>query len=303
MRIGNRCFPYPVLNNQDNLSTFIHNKFSLKVMSNQDKDKLVLNNLHFELQDTWIEQMINEKKMTIYCIIECSSTVFREVFEIHQTPITKAFDLTNFNNNVTISAFGVLNEKLKISNNSSFIEEYQGFEFTLDKNSILLIDDGETIPINYEEAEDTKFDSIFNVIADANREKNIDIEIGTKKIFINTPKRTFDLYTVMSRANRLQETFFSIMLVPALIHALEKVKKEFIESGFDDIDDVASSFRWFRAISKKYEEIKGAKLDGDVLKEGNIIEISQELIGNPIITGIEKLYEFMHVSVEEEEYD
>ena len=86
MRIGKRLFPYPVLNSQTVLNLYHNSTFSFVCDLNQEDEYFILENTHYINNNDTIQNLIDEGKVTVVCIVECSSTIYRETFKITDVP-------------------------------------------------------------------------------------------------------------------------------------------------------------------------------------------------------------------------
>ena len=140
MRVGKKIFPYPVVNRDIYYSTF--NKTIFKLNENidfsEENNMLVIKNVSYYLNDSYLQSFVEKGFITIYCVVECSYTVFREKFVISVEPSTIKIDISNLKDTVVISAFGVASKNIEGFNAADFSKNYLGYEFSIEKNNILL---------------------------------------------------------------------------------------------------------------------------------------------------------------------
>ena len=94
MLIGNKSFPYPLLMEREGEKDFKTSSFSLKynLLEQNDiveKTEVCIKDIHFYLDNKELFSLYEKGLVNAVCEIECSKTVYKEVFEITTQPITK----------------------------------------------------------------------------------------------------------------------------------------------------------------------------------------------------------------------
>lgn len=298
MRVGKKIFPYPVVNRDISYSTFHKTVFKLNENIDflEENNMLIIKDISYYLDDSYLQGLVEKGFITVYCVVECSYTVFRKKFVIGMEPTTIKIDISNLKDTVVISAFGVASKDIKGFNTADFSENYLGYEFNIEKNNILLIDDGYSIKIEYDDREDDKIASIFNIIKIMKDTKTINISSNNKKIFIDLPEKQFNIYETLSRLKSTQRIFFSLLLIPALHKELIEIQyhAKMNDSFYQDIDDIVREKYWFSSIVNRYKEVYSKEINLDDFKELNLFEFSQKLIDEPITDSIDKIYDLFY---------
>lgn len=292
MRVNNRNFPYPILNREPIYSTYNHSNFKLNTEIYVKDNKLVFSNTNYYLRDEYIENLIENGFIKVYMVVECSWTIYRKTFEIKSKPENIEIDLGNLDGKVVVSSFGVVEKEIAHFHSDSFSENYVEYSFKLGKNDIVLIDDGFDFPIVYDESEDDKVSSIFDVISDEQRNEGIQVSPAPRKINIYIPKEQFEKYNNMKYNDNLNQIFFSSLLVPSLIHVLKDIQFDAKNSEkYENITDIISEYTWFNSIAKQFKNIKDQELTLTSFKELDIMTFSQELIGFAIDKSIDSVFD------------
>ena len=86
MRISNRLFPYPVLNNDLTISDY-SDTTSFEIVFDDSEGMLVdgflkLNNVYIRSNDEYLNSLARNNRVKGLLIIECSNSVFREKYDI-----------------------------------------------------------------------------------------------------------------------------------------------------------------------------------------------------------------------------
>ena len=284
MRIGKRLFPYPTINNSKIASCFKQSTFSLEYEDQEDLENLVLKNAHISIDnDKLIELLVNQKVQAVV-IIECSSTIYRTVQPISIEPRDIIIPLHNLRGKVEISSFIYATEDFDYSNDD-FLEDYEGYSFTIEKYDILAIDDGFTTKIEYDESEDKKLSSIFRIIKSNDPDlKIMKVDSGDKFIKIVLPQKGFAYYDNLKNRDYFKNVFFSIIAIPALIKCLQEFKGEKI-----DLDYIRLNHSWFDSIIVAYQKIYHQELTDEIFADIQVEELAQTLLNYATVGSIEDI--------------
>lgn len=105
MQIGNKLFPYPTINNIGLRNCFKETTYSFRCNDYSDGQKYVLENACVEINNENIKKLINEGYLGVGLIIECSSTVYRKMFEVSIEPRTINIPIGNLRDKVEVSCY------------------------------------------------------------------------------------------------------------------------------------------------------------------------------------------------------
>ena len=284
MQIKNKLFPYPTINNSRLDSCYKDTTYSLEYEQVQEDEYLVLKDAHIEINNEAIINLIKEGKAKACVIVECSKSVFRKTYNIGLEPEDIKILISDLSDRVVISSFIYATQDIENYRNNDFLEDYEDYNFYIEKYDIIAIDNGSTIVIDYDETSDKKVSSIFLIIKDTETDKkNMRVEIGDK-IIAYLPEKQFNMYDNMKKNNNYQNIFFSMLAIPILIEALEKIKNEQY-----DFDEIELNYRWFRSVKNGFKKKYGYELTEDKFYEIDSAELAQELLNNGTVNAIEDL--------------
>ena len=151
MRISqNRLFPYPVLNNNHDNSSYKKSIYRLEYDNVVvDNNYLIINQAQNELNKDEFKKLINEGKVKAYLLKECPGTIYREKFKItYDKGVDIQLDIRLLEGKVEVTSFIAARCDLKL-NNKDFLDDYNGYEFNIEKGSILAIVEGFDADIDY----------------------------------------------------------------------------------------------------------------------------------------------------------
>ena len=285
MRVRNNLFPYPILNAKESLSSFSTSTFNFDYNENQDNEYYYLNNIRVNLTDNNLKELIDKKQASIKMIVECSRTLYRNVFNISLSESNIKIPVGYLRGPVEISCFIIANEKIENYHSKDFNPVYGNYKFDIDKYDLLAVDDGFNTKIDFDESKDNKVASIFLVVSSADEQSvTMDIEIKNKNIKITLPAKEYGYYTNMKNDSYYQNIFFSILAIPALNYALTKIQEEDYETALLKYDWLSSVITAYKRVYNKELEEDWGKLDCDV---------AQRLLNDAVVKSIDDFYYLM----------
>jgi hypothetical protein len=289
MRIGNRLFPYPLLNHEKLYSQYKERVFSLnfkEVISNSD---FILNGLSFETNSSFLKDLISNGKVKVFCMVECPQTMFRKYFEISEEKSDLSIPLFDLSGKTTINAFAIAVEEIKGFKSEEFLDDYDEYTFDVEKNGIVAVDDGYTTTIDFDSEEDTKKSSIFLIIKDKNiKDELMETDVDSSKITIRLPEAQWDIYDKTKKQSKFENLYFSIIAIPALSYALGLLQK-----NADSVDQLCIDYKWFNSFKKKYEDINEKELTDDEFEKMNASTEAQRMLNTPNTKSISDIFDLL----------
>lgn len=289
MQIGNKMFPYPTINNIGLRNCFKETTYALKCNDYNDGQNYILEDAYVEINNDNIKRLMSEGYLGVGLIIECSTTVFRKMYEITIEPQTIKIPIGDLRDRVEISCYIYAKKEIEKFQDNDFLEDYNGYSFKIDKNDIIAIDDGYTTVIDYDESIDKKVSSIFQIIRDKSADSMV-IEKKAKKIVISLPDEEFKYYDNLRRNDNFQNIFFSMIAIPALTYCLKEFQ-DAIRTGDYDLDSIEMEYNWFISVKKAYKNQFNIELNEEILKNANVSVVAQKLLNNGNLKGIKDLFD------------
>lgn len=295
MQLGNRIFPYPVLNQNSEITEFKEKiKFELKLDLDNNgeiikrKDKAVFENIHFELNDNNLLELYKEGKIACHLIVESSSSIYREKFTLLNEPQTIEIELAKLKGDVFISAYCYALCNIENYMSENFNEDYDGYVFNIEKYEILAIDDGLKFVIDRNLDEDNKVSSIFVIVRSEANKDTISFDMKREKIHIYLPPKEHDYYNLMKHNPSYNDIFFAMLAIPVLtscFHELKNTKNNLLQ--------IKEEYEWFNSIVKSYKREKGCELTYDEFDNQTPLDLAQIVFNFSSVKGIDKLYSIL----------
>ena len=283
MHIGNRIFPYPVLNRNEALSDYVSDStFMLEFDVDENGAPIVQNgevvfkNLHYTVTDAALVELLEQGKIKGAFIVECSASVYRSKFDISAVPYDLRVSAHEINGNVVASCYLYATEDIADFKSAGFIPEYTGYSFDIDKFDIVAVDDGFKFKIELDPAEDDKVASIFTVVKKEDNGDVMSYDYDDKKIIIRLPAAYYDCYDNMKTKKECNNIAFAMIAIPALACCLEDISSR----EFSSIDEIIEYYSWFNAICISYKRRTGNALTFEDFGPMNKLELAQMVLNS-----------------------
>lgn len=302
MRLGKKMPPYPVLNKAEFMSSYKNSSFNLVYDLQETARSLILKGAKIETDNDDLIELLKSGRVKGIVVVESSSTIYRETFEVTLLPKDIEIPLKNVDDKVEVSCFVYANENISNYSSKDLLDLYKGYSFELEKYSIFAADDGKIIYIAHDDKEDNKTASIFSVIKSFDPQKtSIKIELLEKKIKIVVPEKAFDHYDALKDKDSFRSLFFTILAIPALTYAFNEIQKY---SDDTEIEEIIDHYRWFASIAKRYKTIYKEDIGFETFKQLNSYELAQTMMQDSPAKAIDDFYEIvMNVMPDETEED
>lgn len=281
MQIAKKIFPYPIINRESQYSTYNGSSFSLELEEIDSEKIFYLKKVRYITNSELLNKLIKESKVEVALIIECSETIFRKKVLLNEEGIDIPLCKSDFSGKVVYSMYAYTTQNIVLESSDEFLEEYQGIDYDLEKYSIVAADDGRTLYMNHEEAEENVVKSIFSVIPSFDKNDNVfyvDYETG-KKIIITLSENDFNNYNEMFNIDTYKELFFSVLLMPSLTEALTHCKMLVDEY---ELEEVEQTYKWFKSIIVAYEKQIGKEFTVEEFRDFSPVVLAQQLLGKPL---------------------
>lgn len=303
MRIGNRVFPYPVLNNEKKFSGY-KEKCEFKISYDEkrtglstDRENLLFADLCFSLNDEKLLSLYRDGKVDVEMVVECSYTVYRKCFTLTPNPQELKIPVDNFAGGVEISAYLYASEDLPEFKSEGFSPVYSDYTFGVEKNDILAADDGFVVDVDIDSAHDGKVSSIFRLIKVASDENRIGYDMGADYIRIDLPEKVYDNYNVMKNNRDYHNIGFGLIAIPVLANCFDGLKT----ATYESIDDVVGECKWFRSVKQEYYRKTGTELDWDTFVRDSSFEQAQIVLNDASANAINNFADILLGTVTEGE--
>jgi hypothetical protein len=290
MNLNKKLFPYPILTNSSQSKGYKKQYFIVNFLTKIEKNEFVIFDLNYRIDNKKITQLITEKKANIYCLIECSETLFRKKYNILM-PITELrVNLDHLKGTVNISYFIVSNDLIGEKNIDGLDEDYKDVVISFNNYEIIGFDSGIVLNIDVEEEIDNKNNSFIVITKNEDiKDNSIAIETQNKRIVISVSEDVFDKYNSISKVKSLENVFFSTLALHGMYHLFSATLKS-DDYSFDMLEE---DLPWFTNIKKTYKQKYSEDITANYFKE-NTFELCQKILGHPIGKAVNEVYNILN---------
>lgn len=270
MRIKDKLFPYPVLCIYTD--DYIDNKFDVDIKAQRDIHDIKIS-LNVSLNDKVLIDMIKNSAAEIVFHVECSKTFFRKIYISNNMKNVISIPEQNLNGNVEVCCFILAKKNINGYDNKNFSEDYKGITFDIKKGNILAYYNLPLINITKDTEELGKVSSIFSILRKDSKNEPMEFDLNGDKIKICLCTDEFNKYRECAGAQSYQPILHAIIILPALIYALDMISKNGVEEYFD--------YRWFKSIEKILQR-DNLELNKDTIDEKVSFNLAQKLLNYPV---------------------
>lgn len=283
MEIRSKLYPYPVLSpdSDDYLaSSFIND---INVVRDGYNVKIILSSL---LENKDLAELISKGAAQYVYHIECAQTGFRKAIMTKTPDYVFSLPDEKVCGRLQICPFIVAARDIPDYVNDSFNEDYRGFKFQIEAGCVMAVGEQANFDINKDRDDLISAKSIFVVTKNADETAmDMDIDVFKSKITIKLPEKDHANFKNMSRVPIVQKNLNALIIIPALMQALNEVNSR----DADDRFTTFSSYNWYKSVRKALKNKFGRDLDSDHFQPNEIVAYSQRLINSPLSGALDYL--------------
>lgn len=277
MRAKNRLSPYPILSSYSN----DYEKgisFSGCVTNHRIEGNQLVIHVEFKLESPYLQNLVDQQKAMFLVHAECPETSYRKIESTKSTFIEMSVELSEITDCVELNTFIIACDNLS-HKSDEFNEDYRGCTFDIQQNGILAIGDSAKIYISDTGNNLESFPSIIKIIKiDNMKGKSMLVDTDNEKIKIKLSADVCDLYKSIGNS-ALRNTAFALVVFPAIIVVISRMLSQQSE---------LSERRWFKVLRNKLES-KGKNLESLSIEDSSLLDICQDLFGDPIAHAFNEL--------------
>ena len=264
MRLNNISLPYPVLGISDDITPLLTDE-CIKVGVRKDNV-----NFSFDIALSYnnhdIRTLIENGKAEFSCEYECRKTMLRRCFKSLTPQFTIIVPRKELYGRITFSCFISVKEPIPGYTNRGFHDDYKGRTFNMEQGDILAAfpQCHYDLDIRYDKLQAT---GTYMQIMRNDARKNVFFDISGDKIFIELPKKLYDLYN-NSSVKGAAEVLHASLALNALTYALLNI---------NEMDD---ELIWVKSIKYRLQNEEGFSLS-DLDNTTEIPVLAQRLLKDP----------------------
>ena len=234
-----------------------------------------------------LQQMIKDGKAEYVYHLECAQTGFREAIQTSEKMYDYLLKHERVCGKLQICPFIVAKEDIHGYTNSSFHPDYEGVSFDIEAGCLLAIGAPREMTIEKENDDLAKIPSIFSIIRNLDQNAScMTVETGKERIIIKLPMEDFTKYSLIDKGTLLSDTLNSMVVVPALIYAIDEIKQLDPSERYMYEEEGRA---WYTTIKKVLNENFNCDIESADFASVNTVEIAQRLINEPMHKALDSL--------------
>ena len=295
MLLKSRLYPYPVITQFGDTTSYANGKFTLtyeKPVEDEVKDEIAIK-FKYELDQPTLCKLIFEQKCSVKLLINCSATSFRKIHDFLSNEMELIFKRKEFLDKVELCAFIIADEDIEDFAPEDLKGRMAGRSYFIQQHAVLGIDEAAPITVEYNPKDAKNIESIFSVQRDTTQTELLRIDLGTnpKKIIIHVPSAVYDLY--YNSKDNIEETgavYHALLLLNPLTQVLTMIR----HGSYEDLEEIEDEYKWFKSIEgsfkKAYQKNMVYEDLFNVTNDTEIYEIAQKMLGFCGVNAIDGYY-------------
>lgn len=284
MVIRYKMFPYPVLT--EFTDDYVNSKFEVTIEEAQHGyDRCLYFNV--TLKNDTLQQLIKDGKASYAYHLECSQTGYRKAIQTKDKMSEIVISHKDVCGELQICPFIVATEDIHNFSSSSFHPDYAGMSIDVEAGCVLAIANPRKINIIKEIDDLSKIPSIFSIVPIYDQTVTfMRVELSQSRIIIELPQADFNTYGLIDTGMMMSDTLNAMVVVPALIYALDQVRKTPANEryAFEEEGKV-----WYIILKKVLSEKFGIDIGSTEFDDANTVELAQRLVEEPLHRSLETI--------------
>ena len=238
------------------------------------------------LENEELEALISTGAALFVYHIECAQTGYRTAVMTKDAEKSISIPDEKICGRLQICPFIVAAKDIPDYVNACFNEDYRGFKFQIEAGCVMAVGEQANFDINKDRDDLISAKSIFVVTKNADPSAlDMEIDIFKNKITIKLPEKDHVNYKNMSGVPVVQKNLNALIIIPALMLALNEVNGR----AADDRFTTFSNYNWYKSVRKALKNKFSRDLDTDQFQPSDIVTYSQRLINSPLSGALDYL--------------
>ncbi|MBM3402822.1 MAG: hypothetical protein FJY21_11060 [Bacteroidetes bacterium] len=244
MKANDYLYPHPILklddDNDFNFKPDVSRKIAHQENSATISFEYELTNLGADLLD-----LLRKDKIQLVCEVNCSYTIYRKVFFSNRTKLSFEISDEDLKNKVDLQLLLIAVEELSDFTSSNFSPDLLGQTFQIEAGDVMGILDTHSIDVDALRLGVSDFIKIIENTTD----EFTRYELNKNAVFIKVPKSDLDKFQRLNNSPNFGHMLISILVAPALTHALHHLNEE--------NEEAYGEKAWFRALKEQCDSLLG----------------------------------------------
>lgn len=251
MRVTTRTYPYPVLRRGND--DFVGSKFTCNLKLGKLSDKMFHFKFSFSLENSYLQELIDQDVAFFGIHIECQRTRLRKTFKTCDNTLEISLEKKDCREKIEICTFIIAKTTIEEYYSEKFNEDYDGATFRVEKGSRL--SEGNRFDLKVIEEDEYELSNPLFIIQRNNKPNPPSIEINTENdtIIVYLSPGNFDDFK--QKKNVYRDFISSSIGLPVVTYLIERLREEdefdkrwskilggkIAESGLEDVDSLVAA--------------------------------------------------------------
>lgn len=282
MELRNRLYPYPVLS--PFTDDYINSSFETIVDLERVEYSLRVH-MWSELRNDELKTLLESDKVKYVYHVECPQTGYRTAVASNTEETFHEIADNKVRGQLQVCSFIVANDNFSDYSNACLHEDYSGFTFEIDAGCIMAV--GSQVNFEIEkDLNDLSFaPSVILICKNLDEDtKGVIVDMNHSKLIIKIPEKAYYNYVSLTKEIEAKSILRSMIIIPAIAHALQEVAKRDPQSRFE-----FSRYSWYLALKKNLLEVFACDIESDTFVDQDMLNLAQKIINNPLDGALEIL--------------
>lgn len=284
MEIRYKLYPYPVLASfsDDYSNAKDAYKTTIEILKDGYNYRVCFQS---ELSDKGLLQLIRDGKAQYVYHLECSQTGFRKVVRVSSDSAEIPLSNKKVRGKLQICPFVVATDSIQNYSNSSFDDDFAGMSFDIEAGCVLAVGNQVNANIETELHDLENTPSVFSITKNMDlSETHMTVSLDQSRIIIKLAAEDYNNYKSLNLNEGSKQVLNSLVIIPALIYALEEVKSRDVSERYE-LDE----YSWYKAIKKSLLTKFHCDIESDEFNGQNMMMLAQKLINEPLSDALNML--------------
>ena len=244
MKANDYLYPHPILKLDDDNDYSYKPEVSRKIAHQENSATI---SFEFELAKLSADllELLQKDKIQLVCEVNCSYTIYRKVFSSNRTKLSFDISDEDLKNKVDLQLLLIATEELPDFTSPNFSPDLIGQAFQIEAGDVMGILDTHSIDVDALRLGISDFIKIIENTTD----EFTRYELNKNSVFIKVPKSELDKFQRLNNSPNFENIIVSILVVPALTHALHHLNEE--------NEEAYGEKAWFRALKEQCDSLLG----------------------------------------------
>jgi hypothetical protein len=246
MKANDYLYPHPILK-QDDDNDYNFKPEVLRKIAHQENAATITFEYELVKLSADLLDLLQKNKIQLVCEVNCSYTINRKVFSSNRTKLSFEISDEDLKYKVDLQLLLIATEKLSDFTSPNFSPDLNGQTFQIEAGDVMGILETNSVDVDAVRLGISDFITVIENTTD----EFTRYELNKNSLYIKVPKSELDKFQRLNNSPNFENLIISILVVPALTHALHHLN----EANEEAYGEKA----WFRALREYCDSLLGVE--------------------------------------------